>query len=118
MSNNLFGEFGEQPTENTCGAKATKTSKKTGSAPVKKGSLEEKLPARNMQVKMYSDFYQYEAPDDLQDPTLDDVRKWLLNNHGFTELADSKRVGMFVVNSEVEGEEKYIYCGVKFEKMG
>ncbi len=113
---NLFGDFGEQP-QNECGAKAPKKSKTTGSTAAKKG-LEEKLPVRQMQVKMYSDFYEYEAPDDLQEPTLDDVRKWLLNNHGFTELADSKRVGMFVVNSEVEGEAPYVYCGVKFEKMG
>jgi hypothetical protein len=113
---NLFGEFGEQPAENTCGA--TKTSKKASKAPAKKGSLEEKLPARNMQVKMYSDLYEYEAPDNLQEPTLDDVRKWLINNHGFTELADEKRVGMFVVNPEGEGQQPYVYCGVKFEKMG
>lgn len=113
---NLFGEEFEQP-ENACGA--TKAPPKKGKAtatPAKKDAFEEKLPSRNMQVKMYSDLYSYEAPADLQEPTLDDVRKWLINNHGFTELADPKRVGMFIVTPE--GQDPYIYCGVKFEKMG
>lgn len=112
---NLFGELGAQP-ENTCGAKQPKAAKKTTTNVTKKQPLEVKLPNRNMQVKVYSDFYQYEAPADRQEPTLEDVRLWLVNNHGFTELADPQRVGMFIVTPE--GQEPHIYCGVKFEKMG
>ncbi|HQA60371.1 MAG TPA: hypothetical protein PK768_05055 [Tepidanaerobacteraceae bacterium] len=115
---NLFGEEFEQPAENACGAAAAKAPKKgkKASTPAKKDAFEEKLPQRNIQVKMYSDFYSYEAPAELAEPTLDDVRKWLINNHGFTELADPKRVGMFIVTPE--GQDPYVYCGVKFEKMG
>lgn len=122
---NLFGEeFEPQPQENKCAvADPKKSSKKGGASSTtttapKKEALEEKIPSRNMQVKMYSDFYMYEAPEDLQEPTLDDVRKWMLNTNGFTELTDPKRVGMTIITPEGEGNEPYIFCGVRFEKMG
>ena len=88
--------------KNACGAAAAKAPKKgkKASTPAKKMLLKKSSLKGDIQVKMYSDFYSYEAPAELAEPTLDDVRKWLINNYGFTELADPKRVGMFIVTPE------------------
>jgi len=115
VQENLFGEE-YACAENTC-AKKKKTGKKNSTATSKRESnLEKELPSRNIQVKIYSDFYQYEAPEDLEKPTLEDVRKWMVTANGFTELSDPQRAGLAII--EPEGEDPYIYCGVKFEKMG
>lgn len=124
---NLFGEdFDVQEQENACAATASKPSKpKAKSKKENKNSTnsantnklaETKLPNRNIRVKMYSDFYEYNAPDDVAEPTLEDVRIFMINQHGFTELIDEKRAGLMIV--EPPDGEPYVYCGVKFEKMG
>lgn len=118
---NLFGEEFD-PQKNPC-CESEKPKQKEGkksksTVESKPSGLEEKLPSRTIQVKMYSDFYHYEAPEGLEEPTLNDVRKFMVNTHGFTELTDEKRAGLTIITPEGEGEEPYVFCGVKFEKMG
>jgi hypothetical protein len=116
--NNLFGEeFEDKPQENQCAAKKERPNAKKTSTPVK-SKLDEELPSRLIQVKMYNDFYMYEAPESVEKPTLDNVRKWMVEQNGFTELMDSARAGLMIVKPEGEGQEPYVYCGVKFEKQG
>lgn len=122
--NNLFGEEWEAPTEekkekceNKCGEEKKKPAKKQDTKKAK-SKLDEELPSKRIQVKMYNDFYLYEAPAELEKPTLEHVRSWMINQHGFSELVDPNRAGLMIVKPEKEGEDPYIYCGVKFEKMG
>jgi len=114
---NLFGEEYDAPQENNCAVKKEKPAKKAPATP-SKTKLDESLPSRHIQVKMYNDFYMYEAPDSIENPTLDHVRQWMVEQNGFTELMDSNRAGLMIVTPEGEGQEPYVYCGVKFEKMG
>ncbi len=114
---NLFGAEYDAPKEEKCAAKcaATPKGKKTVAA---KSKLDEELPARNIQVKMYNDFYPYAAPENIEKPTLEHVRKWMVEQHGFTELTNPDRSGLMIVTPTEEGQDPYIYCGVKFEKQG
>lgn len=121
---NLFGEefenpcaCAEKPAENK-NKKADlkeKNSKPTSQPEVSK-LKKAKLPSRTIRVKMYSDFYEYTAPEEVKEPTLEDVRLFMINQHGFTELLDENRAGLTII--EPPNEEPYVYCGVKFEKMG
>lgn len=116
---NLFGEEFEAPQEeNKCAAlKDIKKGKKTAATP-SKTKLDEALPSRQIQVKMYNDFYLYDAPVEVENPTLEHVRKWMVEQNGFTELMDTARAGLTIFTPECEGQEPYVFCGVKFEKMG
>lgn len=111
---NLFGE--EYEDKNQCVATTKKKPAKKAKAESSKNKLDAKLPSRQIQVKMYNDFYLYSAPEDLEKPTLDHVRKWMVEQNGFTELMDESRAGLMIITPE--GQEPYVYCGVKFEKMG
>lgn len=115
----LFGgEFSEPAEENCCATETPAKAKKGGKGTKveKKEPFSEKLPARTIKVKMYNDFYEYSAPDDIQDPTLEDVRKWMIRENGYTELNDDKMAGVTLITPD-EGEP-FVYCGVAFQKKG
>ena len=116
---NLFGEEFEPPVlEQKCSVNcAAPKGKKVPAVPVK-SKLDIELPARNIQVKMYNDFYLYDTPENLEKPTLDHVRKWMVEQNGFTELMDKDRAGLMLVTPTEEGQDPFVYCGVKFEKQG
>lgn len=115
---NLFGADYEEP-QNGCEAPAPKVQKgKKGSTSTStKSKMDDETPleTRQLQVKIYSDFYMYEAPEDLEKPTIGDVRKWLVAQ-GFSELTKERAQFAWI---KPDGEtEKYLYAGVKFEKQG
>lgn len=102
-------------TQNKKGGKSGKTTTaKTPTTP--KLALTTELETRSFRVKMYQDFYNFEAPEDKEKPTIDDVRLWLVAQ-GFSELTE-ERAQFVWIEPKGDGEEKYLYAGVKFEKQG
>lgn len=116
---NLFGsEFDHD--ENGCATTnpVIKKSKKTGTttAPATpKMGEDTPLEARLVQVKVYNDFYHYEAPEDLETPKVGDVRKWLVAR-GFSELTVERAQFVWIKTDDIA--EKFLFAGVKFEKQG
>lgn len=116
---NLFGaEFAEP--NNCCAAPTNKKSKQkkptaTIATTAAKMSEDTPLEVHQMQVKVYNDFFLYEAPEELEIPKVGDVRKWLVAQ-GFSELTAER--AQFVWIKPDDEADRYLYAGVKFEKQG
>ncbi|NLN47517.1 MAG: hypothetical protein GX154_00120 [Clostridiales bacterium] len=108
---NLFGE----EYENTCTEGCAETPKKgkVKGTPAKKTGDETPLEMREVRVKIYNDFFTYIAPEEVENPTFGDVRKYLVAQ-GYSELSADRTQFMWVE----EGDEKFLVTGIKFEKMG
>lgn len=137
MMTNLFGSFGEAP-ENPCSCECEESSSKTSKFSKSKSKnknkknttktktaaeraiekrQETKVPVAGINVKYCGQTFFFPGTNGETEPTLEEVRQYMSQTEGFTELTAEKAI-LEIMKPDNKEEADFVYCTVRAEKMG